>query len=261
MGILNSKPISNSSSDLDLEFKNNISESLKRNLIETSDVHSSNIEMFKKQLMFHENQNNNTSELGLSEINKFNGEMLTELNNNSLQDGGKRKKNINKYKKYDVTKYLEKIKKESALKGGNVSPTNNSFEELSELEGLNEIKQIIDSIENENLQTGGNYNTTPISEGIRNALVGGNFSDDLSSSIEFNKHISESNTSPLSQSLSQSENKNNSITVSSLTQSSYNNKDMEDVGDNGVGDVNILPFYSSSESASFQHPYAKNRFN
>ena len=199
------------------------------------------------------------------ELDKFRQLLLTSEHKPVVTGGARkrRKPTVNKYKKYDITPYLESLKQSG---GGQAT-----FEPMSEIDGLNELRKIIISIDEEQSeikQTGGNlYNeTSPISEGIRTAFLnfqhGGD--DDDSPSDEFDeiakeldedddeKNISDelkesrySETSPFYDN-------NDSFTVSSIKEDSIETK---------AATINVLPFYSSESSSSFQHPYTKSRFN
>jgi hypothetical protein len=291
MGVNNSKPIYDgynpSPSPSHGELIKNISETLRDplNMAYTSDVDSDILSQFKNKLTTNDEHFLNTTEIDSNVIQQFNNDMTNELVKIALpgQTGGKRKPSINKYQKYDVTSYLKKIKKNHNVMDGGYKLANNGFEEFSELEGIQELKKIINSIENENenenenvYQAGGANNqfvigsvTSPISDGMlkafENGLGGGGYeeindeiikddldeivSDDLDEIVSDADYVTTDNAFSETSAFS-----NNSLTVSSLSESSFNEM-------NDVGDINILPFYSSSESSSFQHPYARNRFN
>jgi hypothetical protein len=203
------------------------------------------------------------------QLNRFREILLSSEYKPSYTGGARRRRKpaVNKYKKYDITPYLESLKQTG---GGD-----QGFEPMTEIEGLDELRKIINSIEEEQSevrQTGGNRfsETSPLTEGIRAAMYklqhGGN--DDSSSSTEEEiakeleddeddeatkeKMISEelkesgfSETSPFY-------GNNDSFTVSSVKEDSIETK---------AATINVLPFYSSESSSSFQHPYTKSRFN
>ena len=218
----------------------------------------------------------------LREFSKLKQEKQQQKKQKLDQQGGKKnfKPRTNKYKKYDVTSFLEDYKRKVIAKhqqqqqnGGNnvnneIQDQNqdqsnpvNGFKELSELSELEELRLAVESIEavnskldkeNENQNqiknlAGGNLETSAISDGVQEAffnLSGGNLSENVSSFED---------------------NQINELSVEdgfSVT-SNFANNDTEYYEDSEqqFGD-NVLPFYSSDSSASsFTHPYTKNRFH
>ncbi len=251
MGGTGSSVNTNTTSPTDAQLMRSISDlhNNKMNLVETSSINNEELSRFRRQLA-------KTGQLGGSKLSFM--------------------PPANKYKHYDIAPYLENINRASSMIGGAVDVGNNGFEELSELEGIDELRKIIESIENEPFQpnksnqqhqTGGDYlDTSPISEGIKHAfqysmngggynelnelesIVEDDFDDEMVTDEEYlAKDNAFSETSVFSDS--------NEFTVSSI-QEAGNSSEMSE----GIADINVLPFYSSTESSSFQHPYAKNRF-
>lgn len=212
------------------------------------------------------------------QLNRFRELLLTtEYKPNHTGGARSRKPTNNKYKKYDASSYLKSLHQQAQQKGG----SHEEFQPMTEIDGLDELRKIINSIseeQTENNQFGGsvihNTETSPLTDGIRLAIekfqLGGNKKeDDSSSSSSTSTSSSDKNIAnelddsdeQLTKGMQESafsetspfyENNNDSFTISSIKEDSLETK---------AATINVLPFYSSESSSSFQHPYTKSRFN
>lgn len=223
------------------------------------------------QKLFSNNRKNNLSEASGS-IKNLDNVQVSVVEFNKPLNGGHMKFNSskNRHLNHDINEFLEGLQK-----GGN------NMEPISDLSELQKIKDFLLDMDNGS-QAGGGILSTEMSAcspqltlfgALQKISMNGGADDEESSSLDFDDNDSEEKKDDIDDADDDDDDEDvdddvvdGDEDISSTSDKPINeNEKFSETSyssnkPNDSSELNILPFYSSSDTENFKHPYNKNRF-